>query len=88
MAILPPTRDLPAAGRLVIMIYFVYHSIISIIYYSTSLPAAGRSLVGGRIANKNVKPYKKVNSLVALKFHPEVLSFDFSCVTKFILEIE
>ena len=57
-------------------------------HYNTSLPAAGRSLVGGRITNEDVKPYRKVNSLVALKFHPEVLSFDFSCVTKFILEIE
>ena len=47
------------------------------VYLRTGLPAAGRSLVGGRIANKNVKPYKKINSLVALKFHPEVLSFDF-----------
>ena len=54
----------------------------------TSLPAAVRSLVGVRITNEDVKPYRKVNSLVALKFHPEVLSFDFSCVTKFILEIE
>ena len=57
-------------------------------YTKTSLPAAGRSLVGGRITNEDVKPYGKVNLLVALKFHPEVLSFDFSCVTKFILEIE
>ena len=57
-------------------------------YVYTSLPAAGMSLVGGRITNEDVKPYRKVNSLVALKFHPEVLSFDFSCVTKFILEIE
>ena len=55
---------------------------------NTSLPAAGRSLVGGRITNEDVKPYRKVNSIVALKFHPEVLSFYFSCVTKFILEIE
>ena len=57
-------------------------------YTKTSLPAAGRSLVGGRITNEDVKPYRKVNSLVALKFHPELLSFDFSCVTNFILEIE
>ena len=57
-------------------------------YARTSLPAAGRSLVGERISNEDVKPYRKVNSLVALKFHPEVLSFYFSCVTKFILEIE
>ena len=68
-------------------LFFIKSRVISYKNY-TSLPAAGRSLVGGRIANKNVKPYKKVNSLVALKFHLEVLSFDFSCVTKFILEIE
>ena len=63
------------------MMIYIIHDFIN-----TSLPAAGRSLVGGRITNEDVKPYRKVNSLVALKFHPEVLSFDFSCVTKFVLE--